>query len=152
MRGVMKVIGRIVLAFAACISLTSCGNMYFKMDNMMKLKKGETAASVLTMLETRPSYLFSVQYQSKEYSVEVYEIIIGTLTSTGTGINGQTTSRTIDRASNYLFLFDQEKKLIYWGFLQEFSKAEDPFIAAIAPPLKEKYYAHLREKYGYIPE
>lgn len=145
----MKITFRISIMCALCIVLASCRSADATMDSMMKLRKGETPDKVQAMLDREPSYDFSVSYQGKEHPVKVYQIVIGKVSTSSSGPGGQTYMSTSNISSNYIFLFGPDQKLIYWGFLQEFSKDEDPFVAGIAPVLQDKYFAHLREKGGY---
>ena len=141
----MKLIYGLVLFCMITFSLASCGGADVTMDSMMKLRKGETPDKVQAMLELEPSYHFSVSYQNKEYPVKIYQIVIGKVTTTSSGPGGSSYSSTTSTiSSNYIFLFGPDQRLIYWGFLQEFSKEEDPFIAGIAPSLQEKYFAQTR--------
>jgi hypothetical protein len=50
-------------------------------------------------------------------------------------------TKTVELTSDYLFLFDSNKKLVFWGFLEEFSKNEDAFVAGIAPKIQDTYYS-----------
>ncbi len=123
------------------------------MDTIMQIKKGDLINDVHRMVDLEPQYNFTVLYSGNEYSVRTYRIMVGVKT---TQENNQTTSVTsggvftttnssIERKNelslDYFFLFDRDKKLVFWGFLQEFSKNEDPFVSGIAPMIQENYYS-----------
>lgn len=97
-------------------------------------------------LEAKNEYTI---YQSgATYIAKRYQMQIGTTTTTTTtggfyGAGGYTPGTSVTTSSantvSYLLLF-RDDRLIYWGFLQEFAKCEDPAVADLSSQLRTKYY------------
>lgn len=123
------------------------------MDTIMQIKKGDLLNDVHKMVDLEPRHNFTVRNSGNDYTVRTYRIMVGvktiqdntqTTTASSTGVLTTTTSSTERKnelSLDYFFLFSSDNKLIFWGFLQEFSKNEDPFVAGIAPAIQEKYYS-----------
>ncbi|MBK9249028.1 MAG: hypothetical protein IPM69_13160 [Ignavibacteria bacterium] len=126
------------------------------MDTIITLSKGASLKEVQSLISVDPKYSFLVRDHTSNYSIEVFPIQIGVKTTQNSmyGSNTGMSSSSIftpttsgrgeeknDLASDYFFMFDSSNKLIFWGFLQEFSKSEDVVVEGIASKIYEKYYS-----------
>ncbi len=146
---------KLLVLMITAVVLPSCKSM-FTMDTIMTLAKGMPVQDVRRMVDVDSKYSFRVTHLGNEYAVEVFPIQIGvkkternyTTTDTrrtATTIITTTTQHTQEEknelATDYFFLFDANNKLLYWGFLQEFSKSEDPFVGGISSDIYSRYYS-----------
>lgn len=134
------------------ILLSSCSTM-FTMNSIMQLNKSATSKDVQKMIDVNVKEQFSVTYLNNDYQVKIYPVKIGVSTTTsqvnnwdgGVYSTTRTSTQTVQSknqlSSDYFFLFDRNDTVVFWGFLQEFSKNEDSFIAGIAPLIQTKYFA-----------
>lgn len=143
---------KLLVLMIIAVLLPSCKSM-FTMDTIITLTKGMPVQEVRRMVDVDSKYSFRVTHLGNDYSVEVFPIQIGvkktqrSYSAPGASspsspvFGGQTVEERNDLSSDYFFLFDSKNKLLYWGFLQEFSKSEDSFIGEISSDIYTRYYS-----------
>ncbi len=130
------------------IALNSC-KTYMGYDELRHLRKGMSARDAESEFDLEPKKIYTIRHEGATYQARRYDMQIGVSTTTTTdpgfvGTNGvynygTTTQKKSANTIGYLLLF-RDDRLLYWGFLQEFSKSEDPNIFALSSEIKKLYY------------
>jgi hypothetical protein len=136
---------RIRVVVIMVIGLASCVTIPLTMDEIQGVRRGMEHESFQTDVAMKPRLSFTVQLDDATYSVEVYPMQTGTQTvmmpmTTGVYPNAFTTmvAHTVPVSEDYLFTFT-DNRLVFWGFMAEYQKADDALVRRLAPQISEKY-------------
>lgn len=128
-------------------ALTGCRS-YATFDDLSTIHKGMSPTEVAKMVDLKVKDYFDFSVGGNDYHVETYPLQLSEHSSTSSystpsGFGGgsvmHTTTTTTITTAPFICLFHKEK-LVFWGFLNEFSKSEDKSIADLAPVLYNQYY------------
>ena len=133
----------VVIIILSGVFLQSCRSLA-SFDDMNKIRKGMSPDEISTMLDLKPAHTITVQNNNREYVVDMYKMKMSQVSSSSysPGVGGRqgiTTTTTTVGSGTFLFMFSSGK-LMYWGFMNEFSKDDDTEIAALAPKVYNEYY------------
>lgn len=135
------------LGLIFALTASSC-KTYTSYDDLMHLKKGMSSRDAEKEFDLEASKEYKISQNGTTYLAKRYQMQIGTTTTTtssggGFGPGGYsapvTTTTKSANTVGYVLLF-REDRLLYWGFLQEFSKSEDPTMLELSAQLRTKYY------------
>lgn len=141
---------RIFLLAAVVAIVTGLGSCktYMGYDELRHLRKGMSAREAEKEFNLEPMATYNILHEGITYEARKYSMQIGTTQTTSStggyvGANGvfvPTTTYTKNYANTmgYILLF-RDNRLLYWGFLTEFSKAEDPLITSLSAELRGRY-------------
>lgn len=116
-----------------------------KMNTIGIIEKGNTCDQIRKMTRKKPKTEFSVSDSTGTYDVLLYHMRTGTYfvwhNSTTfnpfTGVSSSTSyASTESTTEDFAFLFGNGR-LIYWGFLNEFGKADDARAVALGSEINE---------------
>jgi len=88
--------------------LLGCAPMLIKHYQLAALDKGIRPAQVEQRLNVTPEAEGAVRVDGKEYWIQLYRLLQGGM------------------ISNYYLTYDQERRLIYWGYADEYIRSSDP--------------------------
>ncbi|GAB1430105.1 hypothetical protein MASR2M18_09380 [Ignavibacteria bacterium] len=139
----------LIAVVALTAGLGSC-KTYMGYDELRHLRKGMSSGEAEKQFELEPASKYNITHKSASYEARRYSMQIGTTQTTAStggyvGANGvyvPGTTYTSNQANTlgYILLF-RDNRLLYWGFLTEFSKSEDPLIVALSDELRSRYYS-----------
>lgn len=142
-----------MLGMAFILMASSC-KTYTSYDDLMHLKKGMSSRDAEKEFDLEAKNEYTIYQSGATYIAKRYQMQIGITTTIETetepgNYDPGTKQRTPDRKRKrtvktadvvgYLLLFRNDR-LIYWGFLQEFAKCEDPAVADLSSQVRTKYY------------
>ena len=133
----------LALAIGFVSMLQSCKTMATA-DEMSTVHKGMSMDDVARMLDLKPEHSINFSADGKEFIVDVYALMTAQYTTSSSSASGISTSSTVSVSSPMLFLFRSDK-LMYWGYMNEFSKSEESDINQLASNIYREYY-HIYEK------
>jgi hypothetical protein len=139
--------------FLIVLALISSCKSTATFDEINALRKGMSSTTVQEKLELSPDYSFDISRNGRKYTGECYWITVFHETSSnslsqsgmggisgrgGTGFSGTT---TVSSKNIFVLLYDNNQ-LVYWGFLNEFSKSDDPILTPLANDIFTEYTKH----------
>lgn len=147
----LRIVGVIALLG---FSMQSC-KMAASFDDLGKVAHGQTPAEVSDIINLDPIYTFSFTEAGQTYVVEAYPVTVSSqkrdgmpqIQTDGYKKQGDIYVRQYKRVQTtytestdipFVFLY-RENRAIYWGFLNDFSKSDDPQIERIAAKLYQEY-------------
>ncbi|MBX7153538.1 MAG: hypothetical protein U0Y96_14490 [Candidatus Kapaibacterium sp.] len=140
----MNKIISILSALVMIVMLQSCAKNMASFDEMKPIHKGMSPEDVSKMLDMNPKDMFKVTSGDKSYNVETYMLQTSQYTTSsssyGPGGVTYTTTTTHSSASPMICLY-YEKRLVYWGFMNDFSKSDESPISELAPLIYKEYYS-----------
>lgn len=140
----MKTIPYVLGVFIMAVMLQSCAKTMASFDEMKPIHKGMAPDDVSKMLDLNPKDMFKVSLGDKSYNVETFMLQTSqyTTSSTSYGPGGATyTTSTTHATTSPMICLYYEKRLVYWGFMNDFSKSDESPINEIAPLIYKEYYA-----------
>lgn len=139
----------LLLLAAAAFGAESC-KTYTSYDELRHLSKGMSSRDAEKEFDLEPTAEYKISHEGATYLAKRYPMQIGvttTTTSSGGSFNAatgmytpgiSTTSKSANTVG-YLLLF-RDDRLLYWGFLQEFAKSEDPLMLSLSGGMRDLYY------------
>ncbi len=112
------------------------------MNKIMHISKKSSQEDVKKMVGVDTTSTLAVSYNGTAYEVESHRIIVGYkwLTKFDDVFKRDSKSyELIDIYSKYFFLYDRNKKVLYWGMFQDFLKSEDAIVEGIGKLLQENH-------------
>lgn len=136
------------IAITALVAVLGACKTYMGYDELRHLRKGMSAREAEEGFDLEPVATYNIAYEGVRYEARKYDMQIGTTTTTSStggymGANGSyvpATTYTSKYANTmgYILLF-RDNRLLYWGFLAEFSKSEEPLAAGLSAELRSRY-------------
>jgi len=120
----------------------SCAT-HITMDKIQSIQRGTAHKQLKSLLQKKPTMHFKINDDNNLFLVEIYPMQTGTQTSsyyvapTQYAPGGMRTIQ-VPVTSEYVFSF-KDKKLLFWGFINELYKSEDKEILQLAPKITEKF-------------
>ena len=134
-------------------SLSGCSKNVITMDRLADIHRGMSPDQVAAALEDRvPKTVLTLQESAA--SVAVYDMVTGSTTVTTTtyvaGVNGgpgtvQTRTMPVETTEPYFLLY-RDEALLYWGFLDEYGRDEDPEVRELRDQIAETYQEYVDEQ------
>lgn len=141
----MKLYLQLTVLLIGLVLLSSCRSTAV-FDELNALRKGMSSSTVQEELKLSPKSTFDINQNGKKYTAECYWLLVFSQSSTSyspvVGTSSFTTTTTTSSTKSIFVLLYEDNQLLYWGFLNEFSKSDDPKIAPLASRLHEEYYKY----------
>jgi len=122
-----------------------CATEPITMQQTNPIKKGFTDEEVNALLKRKPDNDFIVKYNSEDYLVQSFQMVTGSTYQTQTTylyskpvLIPVTIGVDVPTIDNFYFLYDENSRLVYWGFLADFAKEQDDLLREIHQRIIEK--------------
>lgn len=138
--GVLGEVGYIGLSLVFALLISSCAKP-IKMDDIQTIEHGIQYDKFKFLVQRKPTSSFSIQHKNLSYSVEIYPMQTGTTTQSAyvpSKYGGYWVYYSVPVSEVYVFIFHNDR-LIFWGFLNEYHKADDEFVRELAPLISEQF-------------
>ena len=133
-------VGYIGLSLVFVLLISSCANP-IQMNDIQAIEHGIEYDKFKSLVQRKPTSSFGIQHKGLSYSVEIYPMQTGTITQanyTFTQYGGYWAYYSYPVSDDYIFIFHNDR-LIFWGFLNEYHKADDELVRQLAPLISERY-------------
>jgi hypothetical protein len=111
----------------------SCSQPPIKMNQIQTIERGIDHQEFRSLVKRKPGSSFIVQHKGLSYTVEVHPMQTGTRTSFAYTQN-TTVQYSLPVSEDYAFVF-HKGRLIYWGFISDYYKADDELMRELAPQI-----------------
>ena len=134
-----------VILIFTIVFFCGCATEPITIQQTNPIKKGVTVEAVNTLLKRNPDNDFIVKHKSEDYLVQVFQMVTGSTYQTRTTylystpvLIPVTIGVDVPTVDNFYFLYDENSKLVYWGFLADFAKEQDDLLREIHQRIIEK--------------
>lgn len=131
-----------VLIWISLLVLSSCKPEMAKFDSLGFIERGMRKGDVEEKIGTPITKRFSFKSNNLAYDVSVISVIVGTLKKNkreGLGFGKSRDVIVVTEIYDHMLLLYKDGKIHYWGFINEFSKCEDPEVTAVSPLILTEY-------------
>lgn len=139
----------VITSIVALPLLNGCaGTSKLRMDSLASISLGLSPADLAQTLDKKPKMVLAIE-DSTDTVAEVYDMVTGTEMVYGAIYAGPRntipTAKTVETTEPYFMLF-RSGRLVYWGFLNEFGRAEDPEVRRLSTLIAETHAAEKKRR------